>query len=182
MPAERFLNNFLEKLKAIDWTKNTIYMLIYFVLIFAFFGFFLYPSLQDTKSRNIDYRKAELAYDAVTKEYADKETALAQYEKGNKGYLSGFTKNFTVEEITKILSTHIKDPEVKRLQQGSRAYPSETFSVKGRIGSPAEFYALSQELEKSGYIVSINFPIDFRRLDTHIEIGFEIEIFKTSAP
>lgn len=182
MRTERFLSSFIEKLKGVDWTKNIIYMLIYFVLIFVFFGLVLYPMLQDTKAKNINYRKAEIAFNAVTDEYESKKSALAQYEKTNEKSIMGYAQKVSTDEIKKIASPYIKNLQIEKLKEGERKYPSEIYTLKGELASPTDFYKLDKVFDASGYVVSVNFPIEFRSMDKYIEISFEIEVFKTKAP
>jgi len=170
------LNNgdFLKKLKEVDWTRNITLMFIYFLMIFLLFVFFLYPELQDTKAKNIEYRKAKLSYDATISDYSAKKSAIEQFEKENEKILQAFKTKATVQNITDLATLYIQNLSVAPSSPRETKYDSNIFFVEGFINTPKDFYNFINSLKGSGYILNISFPIAFEKKEEKIKVGFEV--------
>jgi len=177
MKAELFLSDFLEKLKEVDWTKNIIYMFVYFLSIFFIFIMFVYPELQLTKNRNIEYRKAQIAESASSKEYVDKLAAIEHFKNSNAKMLEAFAAEPTQEDISSVISPFIRELKIEKVLPKESRYRSSGFIVTGLIDSPAKLYELIEALKNTPYVLSLGFPIRFDRRDEGIRITFEITAY-----
>lgn len=174
MKAELFLSDFIEKLKDIDWTKNIIYMFIYFLTVFFTFVMFVYPELQVTKDRNIEYRKAQIAQSASSSEYEEKRLAIDHFKNSNAKVLEAFAVEPMQEDISSIISPFIQNFKLEKIAPKGDKYRSSSFTVSGTLASPAKFYELIDALKQTPYVLAVGFPIRFDRSEDSINIAFEI--------
>lgn len=177
MKAELSLSDFLEKLKEVDWTKNIVYMFFYFLSIFFIFITLIYPELQLTKDRNIEYRKAQIAQSASLKEHIDKLSAIEHYKNSNAKILEAFSKEPTQQDISNIIAPFIKESKIEKAPPKESKYRSSGFIITGFIDSPAKLYELIEALKNTHYVLSLSLPILFDKGDEGIHITFEITAY-----
>lgn len=150
------------------------------IVVFAFFV--LIPQGQEYR-----VKKAELAREKkelrVYENFNDETFAhLKELQHDNRHIIDAFANKFDVERFVKMHQEHFVNLHVVAL---ASAPAQEDFSVyevntTSRITSPSSFYEFLDAINKSDWIIDINFPIEFKREGDLINSSFTMKVYANS--
>ncbi len=156
-------------------------ILVSAIVLFAFFV--LIPQGQEYRIKKADLarEKKELR---VYENFNDETFAhLKELQHDNRHIIAAFANSFDVEHFTKEHQKHFINLHVVALAPTT---PEEDFSVyevntTSRISSPASFYEFLDAINKSDWIIDINFPIEFKREGDFINSSFTMKVYANSS-
>ena len=167
----------------INISRQNIYLLAVSILLFLFviiFSFaFLIPEGKEYRIKREMLKKesSELRkHDNYKNEIAQK---LGELRSDNRHIITAFDKEFNSQRFE---TTHknyfnslIISPKVQVTDEdGFSVYEVNTTS---QINSPKSFYDFLDAVNKSDWIISINFPIIFKREDEMIRSSFTMKVY-----
>ncbi len=166
-------------------SRQNIYLLILsvvlliFVLLFAFFA--LIPEGKNYRIERLEIKKYE-ANEAQYNQWHDEilET-LQALQSQHKHTIAAYDNLFDAERFVKINRVYFESLQLQKLLP---AEDEEGFSVyevnaTSKIDSPSSFYAFLESINKSDWIININFPIRFEREGNVIRSSFTLKIYAT---
>ncbi len=166
-------------------SRQNIYLLILsvvllvFVLLFAFFA--LIPAGKEYRIERLEMKKHE-ANEAQYNQWHDEVLAkLRTLQSDHKHIIAAYDTAFDAERFIKMNSAYF---ESLQLQKVASKEDEEGFSVyevnaTTTIDSPSSFYAFSESINKSDWIIKVNFPIRFEREGNMIRSTFTLRIYSS---
>jgi len=107
---------------------------------------------------------------------------LKELQQENRNIITAFKANFDVERFEKQHKSYFTNLRIIEVIQST---PQEGFSVyevntTSKITSPSSFYEFLDAVNKSDYIIDINFPIEFKREGEYINSSFTMNVYANS--
>ncbi|MDQ7044082.1 MAG: hypothetical protein Q9M40_11450 [Sulfurimonas sp.] len=151
--------------------------LLIFVLIFAF-GV-LIPEGKEYRMKRIDLKKMSkelYEYESFYNETLDR---LKTLKGKNRRIIAAFDKTFNPDRFEKQNKNYFSKLSVSALdfaglEDGFGVYEVNTTS---QISSPESFYNFLDSVNKSDWIIAINFPINFKRDGELIMSSFTMKVY-----
>ena len=153
------------------------FVLLIFILLFAFV--LLIPEGKTyrenrlvVKKENAELRKYQL-YNDETQE------RLKELQHENRHIITAFDTDFNPSRFEKQYAKYFSD---LKLKQQTRLDDEKSFIVyevntSSKINSPQSFYDFLDALNKSDWIISVNFPINFVRENMLIKSSFKMKVY-----
>ena len=169
----------------INISRQNLYLLILsvflllFVLIFAFA--LLIPEGKEyrnkraeLKKENVELRKYENFRDEV-------QERLTELKSEKRHIIAAFDTEFNAQRFQKLHRNYFN---TLAISQKIKSEDMDGFSVyevntTSQINSPKSFYDFLDAVNKSDWIVGINFPISFKREDEMIRSSFTMKVYST---
>ena len=167
-------------------TRQSIYILIISVFLLIFVLVFSFSSLIPEGK---EYRKEKtqlLAQRQDLQRYQDFEAqtydTLKKLQANNRHIIAAFDKEFLPERFVKKYKSSFNSLDVTKVQtldleEGFSVYDVKTSS---QISSPAVFYKFLDEINKSDWIIAVNFPIEFVRDGEVLNSSFKMKVYSNS--
>lgn len=170
----------------INISRQNIYLLslsvflLIFVLIFAFA--FLIPEGKEYRNKRADLRKETKELKKYENFRADVLNQLAQLKSENRNIIAAFERSFDPVRFEKMHGAHFNSLSV---QEKVKLENENMFSVyevntTSQINSPKSFYNFLDAINKSDWIISVNFPIHFKREAEMIRSSFTMKVYKVA--
>jgi len=168
----------------INLSKQMIYLfilsIILFILVLIFAFAVLVPAGKEYRIKRtaVNKQKLELRQlENFNNEVADK---LQQLHAKNRHIIKAFESKFNAKRFQKQYKTHFTS---LNLAKRSKEDVEEDFSVyevntTSQMISPQSFYNFLDAINKSDWIIKINFPIDFKRDKEQIKSSFSMRVYR----
>lgn len=152
-------------------------LLLIFVLLFSFA--LLIPSGKEyrfkraeLKKEFAEHQKYQDFYDATRKQLKDLQTK-------NRHIIEAFDKPFDPKRFEKTHKLYFSELHVTKIDkmkdyEGFAVYEVNTTS---KISSPGNFYDFLDSMNKSDWIIGVNFPINFKREGELIKSSFTMKVY-----
>jgi len=169
----------------INISRPNIYLLILsiFLLIFVFVFSFavLIPEGKEYRKQRSELKKerrAALRYQNFNNETSE---LLKTLKSDNREVLTAFERAFNEKRFQKQHSNYFSSLSISK---ESSAIVDDEFSIyevntTSQISSPQSFYDFLDALNKSDWIISVNFPINFKRDGELIKSTFTMKVYAT---
>jgi len=169
----------------INISRHSIYLLslstilLVFVLIFSFFV--LIPKGKEYREKRAQLNKNRIElrrYQAFSDATLAK---LKQLQADNRHIITAFDTSFNPLRFQKLnrkyfTSLALSKKEAKENEEEFLVYEVNTTSS---ISSPQSFYMFLDAINKSDWIVSVNFPINFKRDSELIRSSFTMKVYSS---
>lgn len=170
----------------INISRPNIYLLslsvalLIFVLIFAFA--LLIPAGKDYRNKKADLKKVNLELRKYENFRNDVLERLTELKTDNRHIIAAFDKNFDAQRFEKMHKTYFKSLSVSKMGKMSTAEKFSVYEVMttSQINSPKSFYDFLDAVNKSDWIISVNFPIVFKREAQMIHSSFTMKVYGIS--
>lgn len=163
--------------------RQSIYILILstflliFVLVFSFVG--LIPEGKEYREQRVklSYERADLRrwknFDVETFD------VLKKLQSDNRHIITAFDHSFNQDRFIKKYKKIFNSLEVSKTVQKDNEGVFELYEVhtSSQISSPTTFYDFLDEINKSDWIIAINFPIEFKRNSEVINSTFTMKVY-----
>jgi hypothetical protein len=152
-------------------------VLLVFVLIFSFLVLIPEGKVYREKRNEIKKQFAELK---VHKDFNEEtEEALKALRSANRHVISAYANTFDAKRFKKLHSKYFSSLEISKsydepTEEGFSVYRVKTSS---KINSPKAFYDFLESVNKSEWIISVNFPITFKRDGESINSSFTMKVY-----
>ena len=166
-------------------SRQTIYLLVLsvllliFVFLFAFLA--LIPQGKEYRTQRLEMKKY-VANEAQFNSWHDEVfEELKELQSSKKHIIAAYENDFNKERFIKINSIYFETLKLSELQKQENEDTFTLYEVNAtsKIDSPNSFYAFLQSINKSDWIVNVNFPIRFEREGNLIKSSFTLKIFST---
>jgi hypothetical protein len=167
----------------ISISRPTIYLLILsfllllFVVLFSFLV--LIPEGKDYRKTRLEIRQQSLDLQSF-KEYHDETFQhLKKIQSQNKQVIIAFDTTFSTEKFTKLYRTYFSSLKISPQQKlkDDGAFTTYEVNTTSEIRSPKSFYDFLEALNKSNWIIGVDFPINFKRDGEMIQSSFTMKVY-----
>lgn len=167
----------------ISISRQSIYLLslsvflLLFVLIFSFT--LLIPQGKEYRNKKSDIskgfkelRKYENFRDEVLEE-------LTELKSENRNIIGAFKRDFNVLRFQKLHGEYFNSLSVssKVKQENEEVFSVYEVNTTSQINSPQSFYEFLDAVNKSDWIIAVNFPIKFKRENDLIRSSFTMKVY-----
>ena len=164
-------------------TRQGIYILTISIFLLAFVIVFSFSTLIP---KGKEYRKQRITLMDQRKDlkrYQDFELqtydVLKKLQADNRHIITAFDKKFAPKRFIKKYKSSFNSLSLEKVkiidpQEGFCVYDVKTSS---QISTPAVFYKFLDEINKSDWIVAINFPIEFKREGEVLNSSFKMKVY-----
>jgi hypothetical protein len=155
-------------------------LLLLFVVVFSFKV--LIPKGKEYRIQRIELKKELKEYRKYQQFYDETLTVLKDMQSKNRRIIQAFDKPFNPKRFEKQLKTYFSTLQVTKVDrdkddEGFAVYQVNTSS---KINSPTNFYDFLDAVNKSDWIISVNFPITFKREGEMINSSFTMKVYSNN--
>jgi len=151
--------------------------LLIFVLVFSFLV--LIPQGKEYRIKRVELKKLTKEFREYSNFHDETEDTLQDLRSKNRRIITAFDTKFNPERFERANKGYFSDLKVSSLSEptlenGFGLYEVNTTS---QISSPKSFYDFLDAINKSAYIIAVNFPIDFKRDGEIIKSSFTMKVY-----
>ncbi len=157
----------------------TIATLITFILIIMFSIFVLVPEAKSYRIKKVE-KKAEMLDLYQYKNYEQQTlNTLKSLQDKNKNILKSFDETFDTVKFQKHNKKYFESLSVINISEPTFKKPFAVFEINtsSKIDSPSSFFEFIDSLNKSDWIIGIEFPIAFKREGELIDSSFKMKVY-----
>ena len=164
-------------------SRHYLYILLISVFLFVFvlvFSFgILIPKGKEYRQARLQLRKENLELRKYQNFYDEILAKLKDLQSKNRHIITAFDTPFNPDRFEKQHKVFFSSLHVTKV---ARAKDEENFAVyevntTSQISSPTNFYDFLDALNKSDWIIGVNFPIDFERDGEMIKSSFRMKVY-----
>lgn len=169
-----------------SFSRQSIYLfslcvfLLVFVLVFSFSV--LIPQGKEYRVKRGDLKKENLELKQISDFSIEKEVLLQKLQSDNIHIISAFDNEFSADRFQKQHKNFFSSLSVTKRakledEDGFSVYEVNTTS---EISSPKSFYDFLDSVNKSDWIIAVNFPINFKRDGEMINSSFTMRVYNNN--
>lgn len=167
----------------INLPRQNIYLLILSVFLFIFvllFSFIvLIPEGKNYRAKKTELKKENLELKQLSDFSNEKEIILQNLQSDNSHIITAFDAKFDAQKFEKEHKVFFGYLKVSKKSKVEDEDDFEVYEVNttSEISSPKSFYDFLDSLNKSNWIIAVNFPINFRRDREMISSSFTMRVY-----
>lgn len=166
--------------------RQTLYIVILsFILLIAviLFSFFLLiPKGKEYRSLRLESKKEFQQLDMAQREHDQTQERLKELQERNAHTIKAFNTSFNPDRFEKIYKKEFTDlylTEVTTFETNG-SFTVYEVNATSKITSPESFYNFIESVNKSKWIIGVNFPIHFERDGDKIRSSFTMRVHNAS--
>lgn len=167
----------------INISRQNIYLLalsvflLIFVLIFAFA--LLIPEGKDYRNKRADLKKENKELKKYENFRDDILEQLTELKSDNRNIIAAFDRSFDAQRFEKMHRSYFTSLNIQEKVQinNEKAFSVYEVNTTSQINSPKSFYDFLDSVNKSDWIISVNFPIEFKREAEMIRSSFTMKVY-----
>lgn len=169
-----------------SFSRQNVYLLVLclFLLIFVFVFSFavLIPEGKEYRIKKSELKKENTELKQLSDFSIEKEAILQKLQSDNLHAINAFDNEFSTDRFEKQHKNFFNSLSVSKK---NRAENEDGFSVyevntTSKISSPKSFYDFLDAVNKSDWIIGVNFPINFKRDGEIISSTFTMRVYSNS--
>jgi len=167
----------------ISISRHYIYILLFsifmllFVFLFAFLG--LIPKGKEYREQRMELKKSRMKLQQY-QEYHDTIYAkLKDLQSKNRHIITAFENRFDAKKFQREHKNYFSSLKLSKISQEKDDGEFALYEVNttSRISSPKNFYDFLDAVNKSDWIIWVNFPITFKRDGENISSSFTMKVY-----
>ncbi len=157
---------------------QTLYLILFSLLLLSgvvvFSLFFLIPKGKEYRTMRLESKKEEQLIALAKERLVEEESKLAKLSKEHAATIKAFDTPFNPKKFTQEYRHAFHDLYLSELETGEHNSSFKVYEVNAttKITSPQTFYEFLEKINKSPWIISVNFPIHFEREGEWIKSSF----------
>jgi len=164
-------------------SRQYIYLMIVSMILFIFvllFSFLvLIPSGKEYRIKRVELKKLSREFRDYSNFHNETQETLQDLRSKNRRVITAFDATFNPDRFERENKHYFSELRVASLSEptlenGFGVYEVNTTS---QISSPKSFYDFLDGINKSEYIIAINFPINFKRDGEVIKSSFTMKVY-----
>jgi len=167
----------------IEISRQNLYLLILSVLLLIFILIFsfsvLIPNGKQYRKDRIKIKIEERELKTEKNFNTDTADLLKSLRSDNKNIISAFANTFDAKRFKKLHDGYFSELVILKDPKNTEKDGFEVYSVKAtsKINSPKTFYNFLDAINKTEWIISVNFPISFKRDGEVINSSFTMKVY-----
>ena len=170
----------------INISRQSIYLLslslvlLVFVLLFSFLV--LIPEGKSYRAQKIELKKENVKLQKYQNYHDETLEILKELQSKNRHIITAFDTAFNPKRFEKQHMSYFKSLNLAKQTDGvvDEEFIIYEVNTTSAINSPKSFYEFLDAVNKSDWIVGINFPINFKREDEMIHSSFTMKVYGLS--
>ncbi|MFK5937478.1 MAG: hypothetical protein QM497_03680 [Sulfurimonas sp.] len=170
----------------INISRQNIYLiaisvfLFIFVLIFAFLV--LIPNGKEYRKNRVQLKVHSKELRKYQNFYDETQLKLKELQKKHRHVIVAFDSKFNPQRFQKQYKSYFSSLKLSEVKKSVRKEEFTTYEVNttSQISSPKSFYNFLDAVNKSDWIIGVNFPIEFKRDGELIKSTFTMEVLSNS--
>jgi len=170
----------------ISISRQNIYLLIVsiflliFVLLFSFLV--LIPEGKEYREKRATLIKEQRSLREYQNFHDETLEFLKELQSENRAIITAFDKSFNSVKFEKQYKSYFSSLSVSKIPQITKEDEFSVYEVNttSQISSPKSFYEFLDAINKSDWIVGVNFPIEFIREGELIKSSFSIKVYSNA--
>ena len=164
-------------------SRQYIYLMVVSMLVFIFvltFSFLvLIPEGKEYRIKRVELNKISKEFKNYSNFHYETQDVLQDLRSKNRRIITAFDATFSPDRFERENKSHFSELRVSSLREptlenGFGVYEVNTTS---QISSPKSFYDFLDGINKSAYVIAINFPINFKRDGEIIKSSFTMKVY-----
>lgn len=172
-------------MKKINISRQNVYLLalstflLIFVILFAFL--LLIPEGKEYRIKKSELKKVTREFSEYKKFHDETYNMLKELQSKNQHIIRAFKTSFTPKEFQEKHKGYFSSLHISEVLQGSNDGEFRVYEVNAtsKIDSPKSFYDFLEALNKSDWIIGVDFPIHFKRVDHLIASSFTMKVYSS---
>lgn len=167
-------------------TRQSIYILVLSIILLIFvFSFSFLALIPQGKEYRLQRVQLAKEYQDLRR-YQDYDAAtfdeLKKLQSDHRHIITAFDKSFDKDRFVRKYKSLFNTLELSKAEKLDDEDGFSVYNVKtsSKISSPTSFYKFLDEINKSDWIVAVNFPIDFKRDGEVISSSFKMRVYSNS--
>lgn len=164
-------------------SRQSIYLLaislvlLIAVLLFSFLV--LIPKGKEYRIVRLEEKKHVFSLMQYQQWYDETYEKLKNLQSKNKRIITAFDNSFNANRFVKMNQHNFESLQLTRVERTKDEEPFAVYEVNAssKIDSPQSFYGFLEEINKSDWIVGVNFPIHFERDENLIFSSFTMKVY-----
>lgn len=156
------------------------FMLLLVVLLFSFLV--LIPAGKSYRIDRIEKKKFDMELRQHQAWHDETYEKLKSLQAMHKREIMAFESSFDAERFVKMNQGYFEDLKLSKLatKPDENGFSLYEVNATSKIDSPQSFYAFLEGVNKSDWILGVNFPIHFERQDDLIRSSFTMKVYGLS--
>lgn len=152
-------------------------LLLIFVLIFSFAV--LIPQGKEYRVKRVELKKKHKELREYENFHNETLERLQDLKSKNRRVITAFDASFNPQRFEKQNKEYFSSLSVSRLElmKGDEEFSVYEVNTTSQISSPTSFYSFLDSVNKSDWIIGINFPINFKRDGELIKSSFTMRVY-----
>ena len=156
------------------------FFLLLFVLLFSFAV--LIPAGKEYRIKRVEMKKASKELRGYTRFHSETLETLKDLQHKNRRIITSFDATFNPQKFEKqnqkyFSALRVSSINFLNLEEEFAVYEVNTTS---KINSPTSFYKFLDNINKSDWIIEVNFPISFKRSGDEINSSFTMKVYSNN--
>lgn len=163
-------------------SRQTVTMMILSLLLLSgvigFSFLLLIPKGKEYRTLRLESKKEILSLELAQRRYDQTNEKLTELKKRNHRIITAFNTPFNPEGFTRLNKKEFHDlylTEITALD-GNGTFKVYEVNATSKITSPQSFYHFLENVNKSSWIIGVNFPIHFERDGEMIRSSFTMKV------
>lgn len=151
--------------------------------VVAFSFMFLIPKGKEYRSLRLESKKEFQQFELAQNRYDNTHSRLKDLEEQNRHTIGAFDKTFDPGRFERLYKKEFTDlylTEVTTFESNGTFRVYEV-NATSKITSPQSFYNFLESINKSEWVIGVNFPIHFERDGDQIRSSFTMKVHNNEA-
>lgn len=163
-------------------SRQTLTMVILSLLLLAgvigFSFFLLIPKGKEYRTLRLESKKEILSLELAQRRYDQTNEKIKELKTRNHHIITAFNTPFNPERFTRLNKKEFQDLYLTEMteQDGNGTFKIYEVNATSKITSPQSFYHFLENVNKSSWIIAVNFPIHFERDGEMIRSSFTMKV------
>jgi len=162
--------------------RQTLYLIILSVVllvsVIVFSVFFLIPKGKEYRLLRLESKKELQKLDLSQRQYDQVYERLKEIQVQNRHTITAFETPFNPERFTRLYRHEFQDLYLTEIvdQESNGTFKTYEVNATSKITSPESFYTFLEGINKSEWVIGVNFPIHFERDGEKIRSSFTMRV------
>lgn len=167
-------------------SRQTLYLLalsgVLLILSLLFAFLLLIPAGKEYRIKRMERNKHAQVLAEYQQWHDETFRLLKELQSKNKHTITAFDNRFDPDRFAKTHRHFFQSLQLSEVAPVSDAAPFAVYEVNttSRIGSPENFYGFLEAVNKSDWIIGVDFPVHFKREQDLILSSFTMRVYSTA--
>lgn len=151
-------------------------LLLFTIILFSFL--LLIPKGKEYRSLRLESKKEILALELAQRRYDQASDKLQELQARHRHTITAFNTSFDPERFTQLNKKEFQDLYLTEMtaQDNNGTFKIYEVNATSKITSPESFYHFLESVNKSDWIIGVNFPVHFERDGDKIRSSFTMKV------
>jgi hypothetical protein len=156
---------------------------ILMVSVIAFSFLMLIPKGKEYRTLRLESKKEYQTLEAAQQKYEETRARHEELAAQHRPVITAFNTHFDSDRFTRLYKKEFDDLYLTEITTFETNGTFKTYEVNAtsKITSPQSFYRFLENINSSGWIIGVNFPIHFERDGEKIRSSFTMRVYNHEA-